>query len=293
VELMKVHGVMVVALCALVPPPVRQEPPKTPAGHPLVRTADDGATCLVCHKKVASHQVLHAPVAGEDCASCHTIATKGQVSAIGLAKAAKKDSTAPLCLSCHDELAATLKAPHTHEPAASGDCTSCHDPHGSAAPFLLASDQRKLCTTCHDGVAEALQGKTGHAPATASCTICHNPHGAPLERQLRVGVNVLCRACHALPRARPSAAEASKTLGRTLADNEAALLNAATPVMLDAAGRSGHPIDGHPVTGRASSSAPGREMTCVTCHDPHGAPGAHLLQHGAASPTDLCVECHK
>jgi predicted CXXCH cytochrome family protein len=282
-----------IALWAFVSPAAQQRAPGTLGGHPSVKSADDGAACLACHKKIASQIEVHAPVAGADCASCHAVVTKGLALTVALVNSAKAAKTQALCTGCHDDFSPKLKAQHVHEPAAAGDCAGCHDPHGSPLPFLLVSTQQELCTTCHDEIGAALKQKTAHAPAAAACTICHDPHGAPQAKQLRVGVNEMCRSCHATAKARLRAEDASKALRRTLADNELGLLNGAKPIVLDATGKYGHPLDGHPVTGFPDPGASRRGLSCVSCHNPHGTASEHLLKRGAAGQTDVCVECHK
>ena len=77
-----------------------------------------------------------------------------------------------LCHSCHDS---REDAPYLHGPVGAGQCTSCHDPHGSANGAFLTSAGKGLCHGCHDqpSSAQHMQAASGRG-----CTQCHDPHGS-------------------------------------------------------------------------------------------------------------------
>ena len=136
-----------------------------PAGprHATVRI-EAGDACLACHKKVADHPVAHMPVAASACDECHT-APAGKSGTIGLKASATSERTAPLCISCHEDVGAAVKLSGVHAPVATGDCLGCHDPHGADVPSLLLAKTSELCLSCHDTVAEAVKQSSPHAPA--------------------------------------------------------------------------------------------------------------------------------
>ena len=74
-------------------------------------------------------------------------------------------------------------------------CTSCHNPHGSQTPKLIAANSvNDKCTECH---AE----KRGpflfeHPPVRESCLNCHDPHGSSHEPLLVAKKPLLCQRCH-------------------------------------------------------------------------------------------------
>ena len=50
-----------------------------------------------------------------------------------------------------------------------------------------------------------------------------------------------------------------------------------------------HPVPTHPISGVPDPSRPGKELTCSSCHDPHGSDHSSLLyQEGYG----ICKRCH-
>ena len=280
---------VVVYSLALAAPSAGQQP----AGprHASVKM-EAGDACLACHKKVAEHPVVHMPVAAAACDECHT-PPAGKPGAIGLKAGATRERTAPLCISCHEGVGAATKLSGVHAPVATGDCISCHDPHGADVPFLLRAKTSELCLSCHDTVAEAIKQSSPHAPAVANCTLCHDAHGTPHRLQLRAVVNPLCQSCH-LGTPPAAGSKAAVVFGRELAADETKFLRDAKRISLEPLGRFGHPSFSHPVTGAFEAARAGKtSLTCVSCHQPHGAGTRQLFQFGAGGATDLCINCHK
>jgi predicted CXXCH cytochrome family protein len=276
-----------VVLCALVTAPVLSAADSPQSPHARMK-ADAGAACLACHKKVAERAVVHVPVAAATCEDCHTDPdTTGK---IGLRSGATRDNTAPICITCHTDVGGTAKLPGAHPPAAAGDCAGCHDPHGADAAALLSSSAADLCLSCHDTVASAVKQASPHAPAPANCTLCHDAHGTPHRRQLRAAVNLLCQSCHL---GTPSSADMkSAFLQRELPEAEVRFVRDARRISLDPLARHGHPTASHPVAA-SEGGAGNTPLTCVSCHQPHGASTRQLFQFGARGAMDLCISCHK
>lgn len=205
---------------AVTHPPVREgrciachDPHGSPARY-LLR-GEPGKFCVTCHtaigKKVAAAKFQHAPVEKpESCLSCHSGHT---AAAKSLLPAAGKD----MCLRCHTQIAQTLEGKAVlHGPIRNGQCTPCHDPHGSpfekllkrAYPEPLYIQYEKgaydLCLGCHQKylltypdttvftkfrngtynlhyvhVAKTRKGRT--------CRICHEPHASNGAHLLSVG----------------------------------------------------------------------------------------------------------
>ncbi len=95
-----------------------------------------------------------------------------------------------LCFQCHDKGMFTKKT--VHPPVAAGMCTSCHNPHSTAAPKLLIAEN--ICLTCHDQKAFT-DGKDVHPPVAAGmCPSCHNPHSTDTQHLLKA--DPVCMNCH-------------------------------------------------------------------------------------------------
>jgi predicted CXXCH cytochrome family protein len=61
-----------------------------------------------------------------------------------------------LCLACHDNIADETAASVSHPPAASGECSACHNPHAARNEHLLLERPAILCASCHADVGESL-----------------------------------------------------------------------------------------------------------------------------------------
>jgi len=154
------------------------------------------ATCLsaACHQDIAAIKQQHAPVQEGDCAACHNQLNQQHPTQGGKGFAPTARGKA-LCAGCHEPLG---KKTHVHEPVKSGECESCHKPHGTSERFLLevGEDQSGLCLGCHD--AEPFKKKYMHGPAAVgSCSKCHDPHESSERLLLKGPVQAVCLACHA------------------------------------------------------------------------------------------------
>lgn len=89
---------------------------------------------------------------------------------------APTDVTGADCRMCHTGFAEGLE--FTHEPAAAGDCVSCHLTTGETGHGGLVSEDRELCLTCHSEQRE-------HYPvATCWTSGCHSDvHGSDIDMQ--------------------------------------------------------------------------------------------------------------
>ena len=181
------------------------------------------------------------------------------------------------CLKCHADHATGA---YVH-PAVKGGCTSCHqiETHDDASYVAVQSKDSGLCRNCHQP-APMLHP---HFPyASGMCTRCHNPHSSQYRGLLRAKVNDVCLDCHLQGR--------SKTASRYLPTIE-----------LTADYRRGHPYARHPVSGSPDPLS-GVEMSCLSCHLPHGGNKLHQLKMGSEIPEDalnqntetkgMCEKCH-
>ena len=181
------------------------------------------------------------------------------------------------CLECHADHAT---GDHVH-PAVKQGCTSCHkiENREDASNVVLKETKGVACFECH----EATAFQYSHLPyASGMCTRCHNPHLAENPRLLRAKVNELCLSCH-------------------LRTGEAVPSRYLPTIVLTADRSRGHPYERHPVSG-SRDPLTSAEMSCVSCHQPHGGAQLHLLKMGSQIPEDalnqntqtkdMCRECH-
>lgn len=149
--------------------------------------------CTSCHSK--SSQAMWAggqhEARGVACTSCHSL--KNPASERGALKFANQMQT---CGQCHQQQRGAMQR-FAHMPVREGkmECSSCHNPHGTAGEKLLVSNTvNETCYSCH-------QEKRGpfmweHAPVTESCSNCHDPHGSSNPKQLVASMPRLCQRCH-------------------------------------------------------------------------------------------------
>ncbi len=99
----------------------------------------------------------------EKCEECHGKRGKG------FAVPSPRDA---LCYRCHDR---QDKGKLAHGPMGNGDCTSCHDPHGSVHKAMVRWKDEKLCIACHDQKSSEEHFRKSKGK---SCTTCHDPHSS-------------------------------------------------------------------------------------------------------------------
>ena len=182
---------------------------------PKLLLAEGAALCGQCHSDVveAAEQakVPHRALAVKSqCANCHN--PHGSTMEKLLVRAPQA-----LCLGCHDregmksadgKLLSNMKAwleknKNHHSPVASGMCTSCHQPHGSAnfrlltaaypSDFYAAYSQvtYALCLSCHDEATFTTPRTTEYTSFRNGSKNLHYVHVAGLGGRGRT-----CRACH-------------------------------------------------------------------------------------------------
>lgn len=194
-------------------------PHSSPAAKLLQK--DIESLCLDCHgnvgRKAKKAKVKHAALYREEkCSACHAT----HFSTVpGLLKQSERD----ICLSCHGKddfkkskplknIAKEIKDKKIlHGPLQDGECSGCHNPHGSdhtrllrgAYPKSFYAPYRKgsynFCLECHDKnllrfpetsiYTEFRNGKQNlhHLHVSnkykgRSCRACHEPHAADLEK---------------------------------------------------------------------------------------------------------------
>lgn len=228
---------------------------------PKVHAPVAGNECTTCHEAVGDkHEFKPMPKSTELCMGCHEPMVAGETvhppaaedclnchdpHGSKIAGLMKKDTQREVCFSCHDSAIAGGK--YQHGPVGVGTCSGCHKPHSSKEEKFLVAPKAELCVKCHEELVKAMAGaKSVHEPAAKDCSTCHDPHSGPQPKMLKMPVRELCASCHA------------ETVKNT---TEAAVPH-----------------------GPAKS-----ETGCVDCHSPHSSADAPLLRK---PQPDLCFGCH-
>lgn len=277
--------------------------------------------CLTsgCHTDMGNKQVVHAPVAEEQCQSCHEQKNANHPTAGGKDFALTAPATS-LCFACHDA-AAGFSGQHKHGPSASGACTTCHDPHDADHAALLRKPAQKLCLDCHADFSQSMQeAEFIHtAIRELDCGSCHLPHSSEQPKMLKSKSIDLCFDCHdGVKRQFDSSLNKHKALyleqrcGNChfahFSSYPALLTRTGKEVCLfchgqDEANRSESLRNiRKEITDKKVVHSPVANGECFDCHSPHGDSYAKLLK-GAYPQSfyapyrpddyDFCFQCHE
>jgi predicted CXXCH cytochrome family protein len=201
-----------------------------------------------------SQATLHKAEKERYCQSCHVMnPTPAQMNS-------SVERNNP-CYVCHKKM---LAVKYVHGPAGTYSCGYCHASKGNpkhAVPKRGAA----LCYECHADMANQIKKKKFvHGPVEAGmCDACHDPHGSQNESQLIKPINELCLSCHGHIRNQ-------KHVVRTTQG------------------------EGHPLSGKndPSKKGSGRQMSCISCHGPHGGEVRYFFVNNADDRMSLCQMCH-
>lgn len=197
---------------------------------------------------------LHRPEKERYCQSCHVMnPTPAQMNS-----SVEKNNP---CYVCHKKM---LTVKYVHGPAGTYSCGYCHASKGTpkhAVPKRGAA----LCFECHsDMPVQIKKKKFVHGPVEAGmCDACHDPHGSQNEAQLLKPINELCMSCHGNIR------------------NQKHVVRTTTG-------------EGHPLSGKndPAKKGSGRQMSCISCHAPHGGDVRYFFTNNAEDRMSLCQMCH-
>jgi predicted CXXCH cytochrome family protein len=188
------------------------------------------------------------------CTPCHDMSPPGGTAA------AQPPGKSP-CAACHSKL---VKVKVPHEPALNFSCVHCHSKLENPRYGTKGRDSVS-CAECHaDKTEEVKKNSFSHGPVAAGyCELCHDPHGSEFPGSLKAPINEVCLSCH-------------EKVGK------------APHVSRDSTGK------GHPVSGKddISPKRKGKELSCASCHDPHGGVVRFFLVSKKDERMALCQYCH-
>jgi predicted CXXCH cytochrome family protein len=204
-----------------------------------------------------------------------------------------------LCLACHTDFEQILKKPFVHTAVRTGECSGCHDPHGSSYDKLLAAGPRQLCATCHDTMIPPKAKSAHKVVADGECTRCHDPHASDNPANLVATGNTLCLGCHkdvgaTIEKVKFKHAPVGQGCvschdphGSAQSDH---LLKKPVPAMCLGC----HKPDSPSFVAR-HMKYPVAKASCTSCHDPHGSNQPALLLDDVHPPVSsrMCDSCHE
>jgi len=199
--------------------------------------------------------LLHRPEIETLCAPCHNM----RPTAKQLVDVPDRDNP---CYVCHKRMAGKK---YVHTPVGMYSCVQCHSLQSKTKYSLLKRDAA-LCFECHkDKQKEFKEYKFLHGPVAGDmCEICHDPHASDNPEQLLQPVNKLCLSCH-----------------------EQVVRGIHVLALSDGSS--------HPVADKSDPSerGRGRDLSCISCHNPHGGKARYYYVTGTDIKMELCQDCHK
>jgi len=293
--------------------------PTDAAAEGAPESIDPEASCAseACHSDLLDHTRLHWDelLAPGQCLECHKARRRKHEF--------RPFDSSKRCYECHEELRERLASPrgrNQHEPVAKGECSACHDPHGSEEGWLLRAEEGlELCGACHEEIVEGVEGEgTVHEPVEDGCGDCHDPHGARYPGLVNMRNARLCEDCHdevtALAEESPVDHGALRSKKQCMSchlphfSREDALLK--KPQRDTCLGCHGEKVESgeeelvdmkHWLQVNTNWHDPIRENGCTDCHEPHGSDRPRLLAkefpRALYAPFTiegygLCFSCH-
>ncbi|MDP1854052.1 MAG: cytochrome c3 family protein [Candidatus Omnitrophota bacterium] len=173
------------------------------------------------------------------------------------------DLTGVNCFNCHYTHAADKKGllkESVHEPFVSGMCDACHN-ISAEGKIEVKGQTKKICLACHSSLLTKDDTVKHSGYDMLECVDCHNPHTSSEKWLLKKKITQICFDCHGKE-------EAAK-----------------------------HPYDVVPSQkinldkGNEIWLTNDRQMSCVSCHNPHSAKIPFLLRE-SLEDGKLCNICH-
>ncbi len=185
--------------------------------HEFTTASTSTKMCTQCHEQLKMKKVVHKAFEEGGCIACHDPHQ-------GESKMFLTASGSELCEDCHDELVEKAQEATTVHKAVLDEkraCLTCHNPHTSDYPKLLAAPVMDVCLNCHDKKIKTeyrtlpdlksflASKKFVHGPIKeGKCGDCHLVHGSAYFAMLKAeypatfyapfspGIYALCWLCH-------------------------------------------------------------------------------------------------
>lgn len=233
--------------------------------------------CYSCHDKSNfSGNSIHQPVSSGMCTGCHDAHQSGNP------KILLKEIPS-LCYTCHDE-AKFKKGKSGHTLV--GMCNGCHTPHASEANKILIKNQPELCYTCHDKSKFIKKNVHKIINMPEGCTACHAPHVSDNPSLIyKSHVNDLCVTCHS-----PQATGGHVTVAITRGPKRRyhPVRGVTDPNFPGKPKKIPDPNNPDRMIEVFDPENPGKELTCISCHEPHSSDFRKLFVK-----ENICQHCHK
>lgn len=210
--------------------------------------------CIGCHPDIGKgHNYIHSAV-NIGCQTCHTI-IPGKEHPEGKNSIKLKTDLPELCFQCHKKSKFTKK--YVHMPIDKGMCILCHNPHQSDNEnLLLFNEPQEVCYRCH--AKEKFNKKYTHKVAEGGCGIrCHSHHSSDYPSLLSSNINDMCSGCHI-----------EQNSGKHIVSLPRGKV--------------------HPIYLKKDPGKKTKEMTCISCHNPHGSKYRKLFTY-----KNICNRCHR
>ncbi len=195
------------------------------------------------------------------CAKCHDMSVN-EIKGVAF-----EDVTKSNCYTCHKPIGYKK---HAHAPTVNWLCTSCHTGNvgkynrydNNKSRFIAPDPIGPICFSCHKKTKKDWATKRfKHEPVESGrCNKCHNPHGSYQINYLRKPEFELCTSCH---KDKINGSHIIRTYSKKI----------------------------HPVHGKRDPLRKGRELSCVSCHEPHASNSSSFIK--AENVMSLCNKCHK
>jgi len=139
-----------------------------------------------------------------------------------------------------------------HAPVEMDECKSCHSWSKERHAVVVEKGVPTACYDCHSEKQQQVESSSSLHPVASECLTCHSQHGTQRDHLLKADVYDICTSCH-----------------------EDQKMN--------------HPVGRHPL--RYAKLKNGEEISCVTCHNPHGS-NFEKLKRFPGGRMDICTQCH-
>ena len=255
----------------------------------LLRDKDAGCMSQECHSQFITGEraFMHEPAAAGKCGECHASAYPDDD-----APESVQDIT---CSKCHKKIEHEIQTSRfIHGPVKDGECTSCHDPHGSDWKYLLKGPYDKLCSLCHN-LKGLYRGASIHKPVKdGNCGLCHDVHASNYRSRLTdTGAN-LCLSCHEDMVQGMTGDHVHEPLLKTGCTDCHDPHSGEDSLRLKAASEKlcfkCHEEKLNEISQYTNKHDPASGGKCIVCHSPHYSESAYLLRDKVDT---LCYNCHK